>query len=392
MKKIIIATLLITLCISVSGCGKKEKSAETDKAGNTEIAEISEETGSSADKEETIVNNEVSAQGDETEETHEEEIAADYDEADSEDDAAGENDSLLNDAGTELEYPDDKVTISFTKESKYNPDDYTAVASKGTLAEADIDHVLEGVEDMLRVYGSDDDTTEYENAYGYAISQEFYNDSDYGTRVVHSMVWSENELLDPVMQKVGYTGYEVDYYYPSGMWIQEDTNVSPVYICLYLDGNGYEYYFVGNELVYRNSPEGASYNPTTNDFINSIYKIGCYYGNTLAGEKNRYNFAISSIGEIEKKDNRFVLSGSLIDRGCEGVFVIDENTVFDNEVQDIGFQGLEDGEAFYDWYCRAYDAIENQEDWIEASALLGIWDVKTTKNHVDSVCGSYWWD
>lgn len=293
----------------------------------------------------------------------------------------------------DLGYPDDTITLKFTSESPYNPDDYHDIATQGTASEKDTDYMMESISDMLSAYQCDDSDMDVAAIYGNSITQEFYQNLNHGTKVVHTVAWTGDELLDPVMKKVGYKEYEVNYYYPFGLWIfDEATVVKPVYVCLYIDGNGYEYYFDNDELVRRNGPEGVTINPKTNDFINHIYKIGCYYGNNLVGEKDRYSITVSSSDSIEKKGDSFVLTGNIMGRNQTGSFVIDKNTVFDKDFDGTGLQGLKKGEAFYDWYCRAYDAIENQEDWIEVTTMLGIWDVKTTGGHVDYICGSYWWD
>lgn len=289
--------------------------------------------------------------------------------------------------------PDDDVTIPFTSETEFHPEDYDDIASKGSFDENEVDQMMESVSDMLLACHSDNDTAEYEAAGGYSVSQEFYNDSYYGTRITHTVAWTGNELLDSVMKKAGYKEYEVNYSYPFGIWIPAEAyEVTPVYVSLYIDGNGYEYYFYDNELVRRNGPEGVSINPKTNDFINSIYKIGHYYGNVLVGERNRYNLTIFSYDSIKKDGDSYVLSGQLLDRNAEGSFVIDKDTVFDDRYETLGFEGIKDGETFYEWYSRAYDAVNNQENWLEPTALLGVWDVKTSGNHIDSVCGLYWWD
>lgn len=305
---------------------------------------------------------------------------------------SGKDGSLVVDI-MDIGYPDDNVTIPFTKDAKYYPANYSDIAAKGTMSEDDIDRCLEGVHDMMLHYQGESDDEDYETVGEYNVSQEFYEDDHYGTRVTHTIIWSESELLDPVMNKVGYKEYEVNYIYPLGMWIDEnDYEVKPVYASLYIDGNGYEYYFMNDELIMRNGPEGISYNPKTNDFINSIYKVGCYYGNTLLGERDRYSVTISSLDSIEKTDNSFILTGQIWGRITTGLFVIDEDTVFDESCEGYGFEGLKDDESFYSWYQRVYDASINQEEWVDFSTLLGIWDFKTTNGHVDSVCGTYWWD
>lgn len=292
----------------------------------------------------------------------------------------------------DLGYPDDSISIPFSLESQFHFEDYEDLALKGSMDETNIDQIAEGVSDMLINYQGEYDGTEYESAYGVSLSQEFYNDSEYGTTVAHTIIWTGNELVDKVMQKVGYKEYEVNYFYPFGIWIGDNENVAPVYVSLLVDGVGFEYYFADNELVRRADPENVTNNPKTNDFLNSLYKIGCYYGNTLEGERNRYNIAVNSLECIEKKGDTFILRGEPLGRLNNATFVIDENTVFDKDFEKDILTGLEDEESFYDWYCRAYEAVENGEDWIELTALLGIWDVRTTNGHIDSICGTYWWD
>lgn len=289
--------------------------------------------------------------------------------------------------------PNDNVTIPFSKEIVFNFKDYEDLAQKGSMDETNIDQLVEGVSDMLANYHQGEyDDAGYENFDGNFIYQEFYNDSEYGTRVTHTCIWTGNELVDKVMKGVGYKEYEINYFYPFGMWISDRNEVTPVYVSLLVDGVGFEYYFADNELVRRLDPESESNNPKTNDFLNSLYKIGCYYGNTLEGERNLYTIAVYSVDRIGNNNDSFAINGTLLGRNKEVSFVIDKDTVYDDEYGNGGVTGSDKGESFYDWYCNTYDAVENGDDGVAITELLGCWVVKITNDHVDSVCGTYWWD
>ncbi len=373
--------MLMALCMAFSGCGnsKNVKDAKESQESLDEDDKSDDKKTDKKDKKDKDKKDKDKKDKDRTDKDK-------TDKSENKDDKSKDKNNQLSVA--ETVYPDDSITLSFTAESQYHPEDYADIAQKGNMSEADIDHLMEGISDMLMHYEDGQDGTG-----GYGISQEFYTDEVDGTIITHSIVWTGNELMDAVMNSVGYKDYEVNYYYPYGLWADSYRgDAVPVYVSLYIDGNGYEYYFSEGQLAKRSGPEGESNNPKTNDFINSIYKIGCYYGNTLEGERGRYNIMISSLEQIEKWDDCFVLTGSVSGREEEYSFIIDKDSVFDDSADYDGFEGRRGNESFYDWYLRTYDAIMADEDKTDFAVLMGIFDVRTTKGHVDSACGTYWWD
>lgn len=289
------------------------------------------------------------------------------------------------------EYPHDVITLDFTGDHPYNPSEFPNLESKGTMSEKEIDQVYEGTSDMLLHYSEHNDKDMKSNDYN-GIMQEYYTDPGEDTAITHVCIW-DNDLLSEVMQRAGYSTYEVNFYYPQGIWRPPYESIArPVYVSLYIDGNGYEYYFADNQLVGRNAGEGISYNPTVNDFIKDIYKIGCYYGNNMVGERGRYDLTIYSADQVDVREDKVILTCNLMGLDKKDTYIIDKETMFAKEAKTEWFTGYRPGESFYDWYVRTYNEGTNTTDSPDSMGYLGVFRVSLTGDHIDRVYDTYWWD
>ena len=377
IKKLICMALISSMMLSLTACGSSDKkenaalSLEEEKATADDL--IEEKISELSDD-----NDSEKVEADAAEETEEIKEEAEEDE----------------DISNNLSYPDDIVTLPFTAESEFHPEDYPDLEAKGSLSETEIDHLVEGVDDLIS-FDPDDAGITYDYMYGLGTCQSFYT-NDAGTRIVSADISTENPIADKIMKKVGYNDYYITFYYTHAVWGDpNEACVVPVYAQMDIDGKSYEYYFCDSQLARRIGPDGTSDNIKTNDFTNDIYKLGCYYGNVLEGERGRYGLFVMNNDCIEKQNDKYVITCGV--QGREGTysFTIDNETKMPPENDGTFMSGYRKGESVYEWYDRTYFAIENdmcEEYETEITALMGIFDVKTTDGHVDYLCECYWWD
>ena len=69
------------------------------------------------------------------------------------------------------------------------------------------------------------------------------------------------------------------------------------------------------------------------------------------------------------------------DNGAEMTLYVDENTVFDDSCAMMYFDGYKSGESPVEWINHADEV-----------ALMGVFDVEITGDHIDTIYGTYWWD
>ena len=381
MKK---ATILLSICLAVlciAGCAKKTLQSGTEPETGTKAAETTvketeapKETAESP-AEETKTSEESTPEP--------ETVPVLYTEPAMETEASFEA------------LPDGKILLSFADEVPYDPAGYPEIPKTGSAEKEEVDQLLEGVSDML--LAAEEDGTVPDFIYGDCTTQVLYPDEEKGARIIDTYIATGNRLMDEVMKKEGYTDYSMDYYYLRTAWIPagEEMNV-PVCVDMNIGGKKYRYCFLENELVYREGPDGESLNPETNRFMQSIYQLGCYYGNVVDKERNRYSLFITGMDQITGKDGTYVITCGLQGREGTWSFVIDPDTVFSEDCEREYFSGLHEGESAYEWYSRAYEELSKEEipedTEFDLTALVGIFDLKTTGNHVDELCGCYWWD
>lgn len=352
-KKIINAMLIIAMVSSICACGNK-------KDNNKEIPEKEEPV--------KIEDNKPVEESAPDEKTGEE-----------------SKDVNTEDYGDPV--PGTEIDLSFIDEVRYSYADYNSIADCGTASEEDIMHVEEGFYDMCAAAEEDflGDCLWY--FYGNGTAQEVCPDDGDGARIIKTSVSTGNPEMDGIMNRVGYEEYEVTYLYTYGIWKDKEETINvPVCVNLTIADKEYMYLFAGGELIKRSGPEGDSINPKTNEFINDIYRLGCFYGDVINTERGRYSITLYTSDSIKPKGDNFVILTSI--DGVTGAYmlVVDEDTKFSEDCACEFFEGYEEGDLPVEWMRKAYADEEG------STALLGVFDIKVTGNHVDYFYGSYWWD
>lgn len=116
-----------------------------------------------------------------------------------------------------------------------------------------------------------------------------------------------------------------------------------------------------------------------------------YTGNYRGENTGRYNITVSTITDIQMKENASVMHAYLYDYGEETTVVMDENTVFAEDCDMQYFVRYKPGMSVMEWIKIAYE-ISSDEDGVDDQAILGVYDVSITDDHVDEIHGIYWWD
>ena len=72
--------------------------------------------------------------------------------------------------------------------------------------------------------------------------------------------------------------------------------------------------------------------------------------------------------------------------------IVDGDTVFDESCDMQFFSYYEDGMAPIQWFKHINEIKDTEEYQAQGGALMGVFEVDITGNHVDKFYGSYWWD
>ena len=184
-------------------------------------------------------------------------------------------------------------------------------------------------------------------------------------------------------------GYEeaTAYFYYDNPDVSDEvlSSYGPICISADIDGDNYKYYFTDNKMIRRIGPDGTQNNPTTNSFLNSLYKLGVEYKKPGTIVKvGTFELVITSLDSIHERGRSFLVKDS---RSPDGYYVIDDKTeivLFENNEPYV--ENYKPGDSGYTWFKRLY----NKEDkWMSAQ---GVYLVYPTGNHIDLIYDTYWWD
>ncbi len=109
-----------------------------------------------------------------------------------------------------------------------------------------------------------------------------------------------------------------------------------------------------------------------------------------SGERlgHRLYYTLTDPGKVEFNSSMAVLNGVSTEDVAEGseegktrILIIDKKTVFDKTCDMQFFPGHRSGETPLEWINHA-----------EPTDIMGVFDVSTTGDHIDSFYGAYWWD
>ena len=78
----------------------------------------------------------------------------------------------------------------------------------------------------------------------------------------------------------------------------------------------------------------------------------------------------------------------------EMTLIIDEETEFDPSCNMSFFGNYEEGQSVLEWFLKNEELAQTDYDSYadKGPALIGIFDVTVTGDHIDRFYGSYWWD
>ena len=127
-------------------------------------------------------------------------------------------------------------------------------------------------------------------------------------------------------------------------------------------------------------------------YINSSQKAAPA-GEKASGTK-RISLVISSMDQIIEKNDQIVLQGKTFEPDKSMQLVADNKTVFDASAEMQFFGNYEDGDTVVEWYKKNLELYRKDPDGYSAKgmALLGVFDIDCTGDHIDRFYGSYWWD
>lgn len=280
----------------------------------------------------------------------------------------------------------DMITLPYRNEVPFQESDYPELADVGSFTEAEADQLEEGIRDMNSVRL---DNMNYKMNYLHCTNQCYITDEDGLTRIIETTVYDGAEEMDPVMKKVGYEGYDITFVYTSGIWKDPAEKMNkPVYAELYINDGCYQYYFSQDQCVRRYADGNATLNPKVNDFIRSLYKVGCYYGNVINKEHGNENLLITSTDRIHENDGHYEFVVQVQGDDEFHTYIVDENTRFSDDCEMEYFETYENDDTPLTWVDRVYHDQENHP-----MALLGILEViRSDSYHIDYIKGIYWWD
>lgn len=408
MKNKLIKILVLTMAISVlSGCAKKLTDAlpvnninadtQTPESLPSESDDIGPDviTPSVGVQDDTVTDDTVGTSSEVASEDNSENITDTTTEDNSENtiESSSDNDIIIilgngsnddSDDLSELPTPEDELSFPYASEVPFDPAAYPDLAEQGDTPQEIINAIQNTLSQLTESYREND-----KYFYGNCTVQSVTQKPRGEYCISGADVSTGNPEMDKIMNAVGYKDYYVTYLYNYGFW-QTDPDAAnvPISASLQIGDASYEYVFLYDTLIVRKSAEGEQYNSKVNDFIQNIYKLGCYYGEVLNVEKGRYNLYITDpTSQVYESDGKMIYKVQIQGMDQFYTFVLDENTKFSKDCDTGFFEGYEPGDTPLSWCKRAK---ANEED--KPLALAGVFDVKISGNHIDYLCGCYWWD
>ncbi len=286
--------------------------------------------------------------------------------------------------------PDDDIKLAFASERPFNEAEFPDLLTKSNLSSQTINGIVKTADAL-------NDGSNYAGAtdhfFNYTFAQYLVPDDITGERIIGAYISTGDPLSDDFMRSAGYENYDIDYCYPSVPSASAaEEYCSPVWADLKIDGKNYKYYFHDNQFVRRYAPEGISDNPSVSDFVNGVYKLGCYLGSIINKERNVYDLLITSTDAYEDLGDRIVIRCPLSFRNKSVALYVDDKTVFSEDCDLVPFDGYQDGDTPLTWYRRKLEDTYNDDSNLASMPLIGSFPVKATGGHVDELLGCYWWD
>lgn len=279
-----------------------------------------------------------------------------------------------------------EVYLPYAVDFEYKPGNYPDLDKQADQDTTVIDEIEANLD---KRGGSEYDDDLY--VYGPGTTQVLKKVPDFDWQVVSTYVDTGNPLLDSVMKSAGYDDYSVIYEYNFGLYEPYYSGLNtPVRALLYIGDAYYEYVFWDKQLLLRRTNDGVSYNPKVNDFINSLYKVGWYYGEYLNGTLDSDMTELSIFApdsQIHDDGEVIFFSDDVEMTEVSNVYAMDEDTVFGDYAALEFFEGYQAGDTPLTWVRRMLGQLEEYP-----TALAGVYDISVSEGHIDSLNGIYWWD
>ncbi len=117
------------------------------------------------------------------------------------------------------------------------------------------------------------------------------------------------------------------------------------------------------------------------------------------GEKlgHRVDYTVFDESGIEISPSKAVLKDVMVDdlsgdNTGNATLIVDKDTVFDKSCDMQFFSYYQDGTSPLEWFNHINDIRDTEEYQAQTGALMGVFEVDITGDHVDRFYGSYWWD
>lgn len=187
------------------------------------------------------------------------------------------------------------------------------------------------------------------------------NKEDY---VIRTNASTGDALLDLIMQTYGYRTYALEFYYDNPDYDGKviSGNSGPNFVYAVIDGKEYRYYFKENSLIRRIGPDGTiSDNPKTNEFLNLIYQVGCYYQKDISDYSSARNLKLESIAfgqNYYDMQDKIIVQAGIVESFENGenencIFVIDANTQVSGKIrEEVTWRSEDNG---YTWMKRYFE-------------------------------------
>ncbi|WP_026511999.1 SPOR domain-containing protein [Butyrivibrio sp. LC3010] len=281
--------------------------------------------------------------------------------------------SILGSGSMPMEYEaqfdmkdDDTIELDFIYDNSLLKDG----KSHMVLEKIDADDVPFVTMDMVREVLTDD-----YNYDAYTLPSDHYDDGFYGVWIG---AYKNLEDAQKLAQQIEDQGAIASVVF-SPEW--ENLNSQPFYCVTY------------DRFETESSAEGALVNAKTSGYDIAYIKF--------SGKRvmHRIYYTVYSHDVMDFSKDQVVLSGvsttSLMgDDEKKMTLIIDKDTTFDSSCDMSFFGNYEKGQSVLEWFLKNDELTKSDPDSYSSGgpALLGIFDVAITGDHVDRFYGSYWWD
>ena len=115
-----------------------------------------------------------------------------------------------------------------------------------------------------------------------------------------------------------------------------------------------------------------------------------YSGDYIGLAVDRFTFVVTSMDQIKEESDSFTIDGTVYGAQTSRKLTVDSATSFASDCDMEYFANYVAGESVLDWYKYNYKSYQNGDT--SNLALLGVFDISVTGDHVDTIYGCYWWD